>query len=39
MRTPLPAMEKKNAPAAITPEPGASEPIASEPVASELVTA
>jgi hypothetical protein len=32
-------MEKKNAPAAVTPEPVASEPIASEPVASEPVAA
>jgi hypothetical protein len=30
-------MEKKNAPAAVTPEPVASEPVASEPIASEPV--
>jgi hypothetical protein len=30
-------MEKKNAPAAVTPEPVASEPVASEPVASEPI--
>ena len=36
-RTPLPAMEKKNAPAAVAPEPVASEPVASEPIAAEPV--
>jgi hypothetical protein len=36
---PLPAIEKKNAPAAVALEPVASEPIASEPVASEPVAA
>jgi hypothetical protein len=30
-------MEKKNAPAAVTPEPVASEPVASEPIVSEPV--
>jgi hypothetical protein len=30
-------MEKKNAPATVTPEPVASEPVASEPIASEPV--
>jgi hypothetical protein len=30
-------MEKKNAPAAVTPEPVASKPVASEPIASEPV--
>ena len=38
-RAPLPAMEKKNAPAAVAPEAIASEPVASEPVASEAVAA
>jgi hypothetical protein len=32
-------MEKKNAPAAVAPEPVTSEPIASKPVASELIIA
>jgi hypothetical protein len=32
-------MEKKNAPAAVAPEPVASEPITSEPIASEPITA
>ncbi|KAM0872092.1 hypothetical protein ACQ4PT_038966 [Festuca glaucescens] len=32
-------MEKKNAPAAVAPEPVASEPVAAEPVASEAVAA
>ena len=31
----LPAMDKKNAPAAVAPEPVASEPVASEAVAAE----
>jgi hypothetical protein len=35
----LPAMEKKNAPAAVAPEPVASEPIASEVIASEPIAA
>jgi hypothetical protein len=36
-RAPLPAIEKKNAPAAVAPEPVASEPVASEPIASEPI--
>jgi hypothetical protein len=36
-RAPLPAIEKKNAPAAVAPEPIASEPVASEPITSEPI--
>jgi hypothetical protein len=39
MRAPLPAMEKKNAPTAVTLEPVASKPITSEPVTSEPIAA
>ena len=36
-RASLLAMEKKNAPAAVSPEPVASDPVTSEPIAAEPV--